>query len=156
MHGKLQESGVIKLFLRYTCNHPKGCLFRSQSALSCLSSSVPHRVPCQSATVVGCYLILWCCCLVSKLYPTLCNPTDWRPPAPLSMGFSRQEHWSGLPFCSLFFFEHNLIVTDCIFQRCPYQHIPFYILTLLYQNLPFPWVWVSLRKPLLVNRIGWK
>ena len=36
------------------------------------------------------------------------------------------------------FFEHNLIVTDCIFQRCPYQHIPFYILTLLYQNLPFP------------------
>ena len=29
-----------------------------------------------------------------------CNPTDNRPPALLSMGFSRQEYWSGLPFLS--------------------------------------------------------
>ena len=29
--------------------------------------------------------------------PTLCDPTDCSPPAPLSMGFSRQEYWSGLP-----------------------------------------------------------
>ena len=29
--------------------------------------------------------------------PTLCDPMDCSPPAPLSMGFSRQEHWSGLP-----------------------------------------------------------
>ena len=27
--------------------------------------------------------------------PTLCNPVDHQ--APLSMGFSRQEYWSGLP-----------------------------------------------------------
>ena len=27
---------------------------------------------------------------------TLCDPTDCSPPAPLSMGFSRQEAWSGL------------------------------------------------------------
>ena len=35
--------------------------------------------------------------------PTLCNPIDGSPPgsaAPLSLGFSRQEHWSGLPFPS--------------------------------------------------------
>ena len=30
--------------------------------------------------------------------PTLCDPTDHQ--APLSLGFSRQEHWSGLPFPS--------------------------------------------------------
>ena len=39
--------------------------------------------------------------------PTLCNPVDCIPPgssvhgilqAPLSMEFSRQEYWSGLPF----------------------------------------------------------
>ena len=30
---------------------------------------------------------------------TPCNPTDCSPRSPLSMGFSRQEHWSGLP-CS--------------------------------------------------------
>ena len=29
--------------------------------------------------------------------PTLCNPIDQAPP---SLGFSRQEHWSGLPFPS--------------------------------------------------------
>ena len=29
--------------------------------------------------------------------PTLCDPMACSLPAPLSMGFSRQEHWSGLP-----------------------------------------------------------
>ena len=32
--------------------------------------------------------------------PTLCDPIDGSPQAPLSMGFSRQEYWSGLPFPS--------------------------------------------------------
>ena len=39
--------------------------------------------------------------LVTQLCPTLCDPMNciahWAPP---SMGFSRQEHWSGLPFPS--------------------------------------------------------
>ena len=30
----------------------------------------------------------------------LCDPMDCSPQAPLSMGFSRQEYWSGLPFPS--------------------------------------------------------
>ena len=30
--------------------------------------------------------------------PTLCDPIDGSPPASPSLGFSRQEHWSGLPF----------------------------------------------------------
>ena len=33
-------------------------------------------------------------------YPTLCDPIDGSHQAPLSLGFSRQEHWSGLPFPS--------------------------------------------------------
>ena len=32
--------------------------------------------------------------------PTLCDPWTVACQAPLSMGFSRQEHWSGLPFPS--------------------------------------------------------
>ena len=32
--------------------------------------------------------------------PTLCDPIDGAHQAPLSLGFSRQEHWSGLPFPS--------------------------------------------------------
>ena len=39
-----------------------------------------------------------CCALVAQSCPTLCNPTDCQ--APLSMRFSRQEYWSGLPFPS--------------------------------------------------------
>ena len=30
--------------------------------------------------------------------PTLCDPIDAAHQAPPSLGFSRQEHWSGLPF----------------------------------------------------------
>ena len=32
--------------------------------------------------------------------PTLCNPIEGSPPGSPSLGFSRQEHWSGLPFPS--------------------------------------------------------
>ena len=32
--------------------------------------------------------------------PTLCDPIDGSPPGSLPLGFSRQEHWSGLPFPS--------------------------------------------------------
>ena len=36
---------------------------------------------------------------VAQLCLTLCNPMDSSlHQAPLSMGFSRQEYWSGLPF----------------------------------------------------------
>ena len=41
---------------------------------------------------------------VAQLCLTLCDPMDCSPPwtiacqAPLSMGFSKQEYWSGLPF----------------------------------------------------------
>ena len=31
---------------------------------------------------------------------SLCDPIDGSPPGFLSLGFSRQEHWSGLPFPS--------------------------------------------------------
>ena len=33
--------------------------------------------------------------------PTLCDPIDGSPPGSPSLGFSRQEYWSGLPFPSL-------------------------------------------------------
>ena len=40
-----------------------------------------------------------CCvlCLVTQLCSTFCKPMDCSLQAPLSMGFSRQEYWSGLP-----------------------------------------------------------
>ena len=35
-----------------------------------------------------------------QLCPTLCDPVDGSPPGFPSLEFSRQEHWSGLPFPS--------------------------------------------------------
>ena len=37
---------------------------------------------------------------VAQLCPTLCDPWTVAHQAPPSMGFSRQEYWSGLPFSS--------------------------------------------------------
>ena len=39
--------------------------------------------------------------LVTESYPTLVTPWTVACQTPLSMGFSRQEYWSGLPFPSL-------------------------------------------------------
>ena len=39
-------------------------------------------------------------CVHSQLCVTLCDPWMVALQAPLSMGFSRHEHWSGLPFPS--------------------------------------------------------
>ena len=46
------------------------------------------------------YFVCVCVCvcvLVAHLCPTLCNPMHCSLQAPLFMGFSRQEYWSGLP-----------------------------------------------------------
>ena len=34
---------------------------------------------------------------VAQSCPTLCDPMDYSPPGPPSMGFSRQEYWSAVP-----------------------------------------------------------
>ena len=46
------------------------------------------------------YFQLVLICLVAKSYPTLLQqtPQTLTLQAPLSMGFSRLEYWSGLPF----------------------------------------------------------
>ena len=50
----------------------------------------PSPIPCPSLTVAK---SLQSC-------PTLCHPIDGSPPGSPSLGFSRQERWSGLPFPS--------------------------------------------------------
>ena len=44
--------------------------------------------------------ILRACARAKLLLSTLCDPKTVAHQAPLSMGFSRQEYWSGLPFPS--------------------------------------------------------
>ena len=47
-----------------------------------------------------------CVYMHAQSCPTLCNPTQTETlQAPLSMGFPREEYWSGLPFPSLQWLE---------------------------------------------------
>ena len=48
--------------------------------------------------------------------PTLCNPIDGSPPGSQSLGFSRQEHWSGLTFPSPI---HESEKESEVAQSCP-------------------------------------
>ena len=51
----------------------------------------------------GFFMLLFTAAAAAKslqLCPTLCDPIDGSPPGFPSLGFSRQEHWSGLPFPS--------------------------------------------------------
>ena len=63
--------------------------------------SSPHTLPPptfggQLVTVSDWQSVLLTC-LVALLCPTLCNPMDCSPQAPLSMGILQQEYWSALP-----------------------------------------------------------
>ena len=59
------------------------------------SIMVYHRIFILSTYVCVCV----CARSVAQLCPTLCNPVDCSQ-ASLSMEFSRQEYWTGLPFPS--------------------------------------------------------
>ena len=53
---------------------------------------LPYKARNQSELVQASSLVL-----VAQSCPTLCDPRTVAHQAPLSMGFSRQESWSGLP-----------------------------------------------------------
>ena len=48
-----------------------------------------------------------------QLCPTLCDPIDGSPPGFPSLGFSRQEHWSGLPFPSPLHESESEVAQSC-------------------------------------------
>ena len=54
-----------------------------------------------SRPILGAFLILVLLMLLTQSCPTLCDPMGYiAHQAPLSVGFSRQEYWSGCPFPS--------------------------------------------------------
>ena len=82
---------------RWTCT--RGCLLSSEPFLPLLSvwfyldTKFPEErlhFPTSLATAAAAAKSLQSC-------PTLCDPIDGSPPGSPSLGFSRQEHWSGLP-----------------------------------------------------------
>ena len=57
------------------------------------ATKMPPVTPLKSFNLI-------CTHMQAQLYLTLCNPMDCSPPGSLSMEFSRQAYWSGLPFPS--------------------------------------------------------
>ena len=76
------------------------CLGSSSQSLSwCLSlHPSPDSVVCLCCFVSSLLLLLLLCCAQSC--PALCDPMNCTRQVRLSMGFPRQEYWSGLPFPS--------------------------------------------------------
>ena len=56
---------------------------------------------CVKVPAASLYRLCGCCCLVTQSCLTLCNLIDLAHQAPLSLGFSRQEYCSELPFLPL-------------------------------------------------------
>ena len=53
---------------------------------------------CVSVCVCVCMCVYVCVCARAQSCPTLCNPIDCSHQSLLSIEFSRQEYWCGLPF----------------------------------------------------------
>ena len=64
---------------------------------------LPHRIPCYlvSQSVLHYCLFIAICSVPSRFSHDWLFVTQWTVAhqASLSMGFSRQEHWTGLPHC---------------------------------------------------------
>ena len=90
------------------CSHEiKRCLLHGRKVMTNLDSILKSRDITLSAKVhlvkAMVFPVVMYGCDESEIAQsclTLCDPMDCRPPGSSSMGFSRQEYWSGLPFPS--------------------------------------------------------
>ena len=55
--------------------------------------------------------------------PTLCDPMDSSPQASLSIGFSKQEYWSGLPFPSPEEKDEQYLIKDGILIQIKFPNV---------------------------------
>ena len=70
--------------------------------------------------------------LVSQSGPTLATLWTGAHQAPLSMGFSRQEYWSGLPFPSLGIFPTQGLNLGLRDYRQSLYHLSYFTVLLIY------------------------
>ena len=93
------------------CQAPLSMGFLRQEYWSGLPFAPPGDLPDVSPALAGRFfrtsstwetlsLQVYVCVLVTQSCPTLCDPTNCSLPGSLSVEFSRQEYWSGMPFPS--------------------------------------------------------
>ena len=85
----MMQNPLLVTEMRYKCKEPRRDYHLRVRAHICKTTFVQV----QERPVAAAAKSLQSC-------PTLCDPTNGSPPGPPSLGFSRQEHWSGLPFPS--------------------------------------------------------
>ena len=85
----------------------------------------PSQIPCAFPAAAAAKSLQSC--------PTLCDPIDGSPPGSPSLGFSRQEHWSALPFPSPM---HVLVLLKMPRSMCFFPCKLRWILTLLQNKKP--------------------
>ena len=90
--------------------------------------------------------------------PTLCNPVDGTHQAPPSLGFSRQEHWSGLPFPSPMHERENEseVAQSCLTLCDPMDcSLPGSSILGILQARVLEWVAIAFSQPLIIyEKIG--
>ena len=100
-----------------------------------------------------------CCCLVTKSYPTLCDPMDYTLPGSSVHGIYRQEYWSGLSFPSPGGLPNSGIepMTPALqVNSLPWSHLRNRTSSRKWHIEPLPWALMT--KVKLVSRIlhGWE
>ena len=90
-------------------HHPVKQWFSKCSPQNSVTGTTNHWVPTHTGYIRNSgaredqHLFQWAlraCVPSAKAHLALCDPMGCSPPAPPSMGFSRQEYWSGLPLPS--------------------------------------------------------
>ena len=104
----LAVQGTLKSLLQH---HSSKASILRRSAFFIVQLSYPYMTTGKTIalirqTFIGKIMSLLCNMLSAaaakslQSCPTLCDPRDGSPPGSPSLGFSRQERWSGLPFPS--------------------------------------------------------
>ena len=60
-----------------------------------VSAIVTYKVICKPRYIDCLFIYVYC---GAHSHLTVCDPMDYSPQVPLSMGFSRKKYWSGLAF----------------------------------------------------------
>ena len=107
---KKMKNRVVQLYQKQSSNINPGHISGQNSNLKrCMHPYVHSRAIYNSPDIETSWTPIngWmgkeeavCVCSVAQSCLTLLQPIDYRPPDPLSMGFPKQEYWSGMPFPS--------------------------------------------------------
>ena len=91
----ISMNGMVRLYGRCVFNLLRNTLWELTPPLIHLGSD---KEPLISLGLTQGKILILLSLSFAQLCPTLCDPMDCSPQAPLSMGFSRQEYQNGLPF----------------------------------------------------------